>query len=131
MSSKTSIVTIGVSQASVKPSPLANEEGWFSKIVCTTAGSISVKGIGIMEYIALNGDWTGHIDPATGIAGVGASACAANGYYEALPVTAVVFAQTEHDEIRGMFTEFSSNAAFKGYGYAYSINASGPEYTFA
>ena len=128
MSSKRSIITIGVSQASVKPSPLSREEGWFSEISCTTAGTITVKGTGTMQYIASGSAITGHIDPATGITGVGNAPAA--GYYEALPVTAVAFALTAGDKIFGNFKEFATNSAFKGYAYAVSIDASGSEYNF-
>ena len=131
MSSKHSVITIGINQSSVKPSPVNREEGYFGQLVCTAAGTITVKGTNVMTYIAQNGDWTGHIDPATGVAGVGATSCAADGYYEALPATAVPFVLTAGDELNGTFTEFATDGNFKGFGYAHSIDASGPEYNFA
>ena len=131
MSQRIHLISLVPSQPGLAPSTLPYEEGFFTYITCSVAGDILVKGTGIKEYIAANGDWTGHIDPATGVAGVGSSNCAANGLYEALPTTQVTIAMTAGQTIEGSFTHIATGSGFKGTAGCVSIDASGSEYTFA
>ena len=120
------LFTFGTSQGGVKPSYQANETGIFTSISCSTAGTISVKGTSIYEYIALGGSITGHIDPKTGITGVGTASAA--GYFEALPATTVAIPMAANQTILGSFTHISTDGNFKGWGYAKPVDASGPHY---
>ena len=110
------IVTFGASQASSKPSIVSNESGFFSDVTCSVAGNIVVKGTNIIEQLAQGAAYTGHIDPYTGVAGVGTTPEV--GYYEALPVTAVTIAMVAGDTISGCFTEIATGTGFKGWGHA-------------
>tara|TARA_R110002096_G_scaffold323462_3_gene517633 strand:+ start:547 stop:927 length:381 start_codon:yes stop_codon:yes gene_type:complete len=123
------LVTFGASQAFVKPSIAAAEQGWFSQVTCSVAGNILVKGTGIKEFIVASGGGTGHIDPATGVAFTGN--VASTGYYEALPATTVTIAMAAGDTIGGAFLQIATGSGFKGWGVSTSIDASGPEYQFA
>jgi hypothetical protein len=110
------LVTFGASQVSTKPSIVSNESGFFSDVSCSAAGNITVKGTNIIEHLAAGAGYTGHIDPYTGIAGVGTTPEA--GYYEALPATAVTIAMVAGGTIRGCFTEIATGSGFKGWGHA-------------
>ena len=118
------LVTFAINQSAVKPSYLTQEQGWFSQITCSTAGTITVRGTSILEWIASGAAITGHIDPATGTTGVGTAS--ADGYFEALPGTDVDIPMAAGDTINGHFTHVKTDANFKGWGYANKLDGSSP-----
>jgi hypothetical protein len=118
------LVTFASGQTGVKPSYLTQEQGWFSQITCSTAGTVSVKGTSILEFIASGASITGHIDPATGTTGVGTAS--SSGYFEALPGTQVSIPMAAGDTINGHFTHISTDSNFKGWGYANKLDGDSP-----
>ena len=121
-------VKFTASAASVPPSALRKEQGRFTEVFCSTAGTIRVKGTGIVAYIASGASGTGYIDPATGAEFTGNAST--NGYYEALPATAVPIAMVAGQTLTGSFTEVQTDSTFAGWGTAVSVDGAGSEYTF-
>lgn len=110
------LVAFRANQALTKPSIVSNESGFFSDVSCSAAGEIKVKGTNIIQHLGAGAVYTGHIDPYTGIAGVGTTPEA--GYYEALPVTVVIIPMVAGGTIRGCFTEIATGSGFEGWGHA-------------
>ena len=76
----------------------------------TFSGStLTVKGYGLYDFISSGSSGSGYIDPATGEEFAGN--VPADGYYEALPTTAVTFAVPVATVIEGKFLSVTSSTA--------------------